>query len=60
MEDRIRRVVSGCDAEVDGQLGLGVCDPEGGREAFVESGLDALDGPDDRDVRDLIVFERRR
>lgn len=52
-------VIFGVDAEADGQAGFGVGLAEGGDEAGVEFGLEALDGADDGDVGDLVFGEGR-
>lgn len=59
LENRIRRIIDGCDTKVDSQLCLWIGEPERRREAFVKSCLETLDGPNYRDVRDFIFFQGR-
>lgn len=56
LEDRIRRIAGGSDADVDCELRLRVGKPEGGRQAIIEASLDALDGPNYRDMGDVAIL----
>lgn len=53
-------VVFGGDAEVDGEFGGRVVLAKGRSEAFVQLGLEALDGADDGDMGDLVEWESGR
>lgn len=59
-EDGVGWVALGIDAETDRELGLGVGEPEGRGEAFVQANLYTLDRTDDGNVGDFIFGQRRR